>query len=73
MDGEIVEAWYPKSFAERIDVVLLYINTHTEHMGQQIYFSYHGMLSLLFVDRKETDSFTGTTSWRSDDECCMSR
>lgn len=28
MDGEIVEAWYPKSFAERIDVVLLYINTH---------------------------------------------
>ena len=69
MDAEIIEAWYPKSFAERVDKVLLYINTHTGHMGQQIYLSYHGMLSLLFVDRKETDSFTGKTDWRSDDEC----
>jgi hypothetical protein len=38
-------------------------------MGQQISLPYHGMLSLLFIDRKETDSFTGKTSWRSDDEC----
>ena len=69
MDGEIVETWYPKSFTERVDKVLLYISAHTGHMGQQIYLSYLGMLSLLFVDRKETDAFTGKTDWRSDDEC----
>ena len=69
MDSEIVEAWYPKTFAERVDDILLYIYEHTGHMGQQISLSYHGMLSLLFVDRKETNSFTGETSWRSDDKC----
>ncbi len=69
MDAEIIEAWYPKSFSERVDDVLLFINAHTKHIGQQISISYQGMLSLLFVDRKEKDSFTGKTTWRSDDEC----
>ena len=69
MDSEIIDAWYPKSFAERVDDVLLYINSHTAHLGQQISLPYYGMLSLLFVDRKERDSFTGKISWRGDDDC----
>lgn len=69
MDNEIVEAWYPKSFAERVDDVLMYICAHTEHVGQQISISFYGMLSLLFVDRKEREPFTGNTLWRGDNEC----
>ena len=69
MDSDIVEAWYPKSFAERVDDVLLYIFNHTEHMGKAISLSFQGMLSLLFVDRKEQDRFSGVTSWRDDEEC----
>lgn len=53
MDGEIIENWYPKSFADRIDSILLYLGNHTKHIGQQISFSYQEMLSLLFVDRRE--------------------
>ena len=69
MDFGIIEAWYPKTFAERVDDILLYVYEHTNHIGQQISLSYHEMLSLLFVDRKEMNSFTGKTEWRSDDDC----
>nr|WP_290461080.1 hypothetical protein [Acutalibacter muris] len=53
MDAEIVEAWYPKTFSERVDHILLYLSEHMAHMGQFISFNYQESLSLMFIDRKE--------------------
>ena len=53
IDSEIVEAWYPKSFAEKIDRILLYIFNHAPHIGQVVYFSTEQFYSFLFIDRYE--------------------
>ena len=64
MDPEMVGVWYPKTFAERVDHVLLYISNHTRHMGQSITLSFNESLSLLFVDRREDNEM-----WRTRDMC----
>lgn len=74
MDAELIENWYPKTFSERVDYILLYINTRTLHMGQQITLSYKEMLGMLFVDQKEqSKDYTGTGygKWveRKEDDC----
>lgn len=51
IDSEIVEAWYPKSFAEKIDQILLYLHRHAPHIGQGAYFAMQTLYSFLFVDR----------------------
>lgn len=56
MDAEIIETWYPKSFAERIDYILLYIEAHTPHVGQAISWSFPEILGALFVDRYDIDN-----------------
>lgn len=53
MDTEIIENWYPKTFAERVDYILLYINSRTPHIGQQITFNYKELLGMLFIDSKD--------------------
>lgn len=53
MDSEIIENWYPKTFSERIDSILLYINTNAPHIGQEISWSFSEALGALFVDRYE--------------------
>ena len=53
MDAEIIESWYPKTFAERVDKILVYLGNHTPHIGQGIYCSLDELASLLFVDRWE--------------------
>ena len=71
MDNDIVEAWYPKTFSERVDYIIKYLGTHIEHMGQQISFSYPEMISLLFVDRLEmsNNKIEPELAKRSDEEC----
>lgn len=54
MSKEIIENWYPKSFSDRVDLILLQISTLTEHVGKRIALSREEELSLLFVDRTET-------------------
>ena len=56
MDGELVENWYPKSFSERIDYILLLIGSQIKHVGQQIVYNEQEAMSLLFVDRKDKDT-----------------
>lgn len=51
IDSEIIEAWYPKGFAEKIDQILLYLHKHAPHIGQSIYFDMQTLYSFLFVDR----------------------
>lgn len=51
IDSRIVEAWYPKSFAEKIDQILLYLYKYAPHIGQTIQFSTQTLYSFLFIDR----------------------
>ena len=51
MDSDMVENWYPKTFAERVDRILLYLNAKTTHIGQTFSLSNGEMISSLFVDR----------------------
>lgn len=55
MDQEIIEAWYPSNFAERIDRILLYLAEHTEHIGQRLTLEVNQLMSVLFVDRQRLD------------------
>lgn len=74
MDDEMINSWYPKSFSERIDYILLRINSLAKHIGQEVSFNNQEMLSLLFVDRKEKDvnpisKTSGQMLWRDEKEC----
>lgn len=55
MDNDIIESWYPRTFADRIDYILLYLNKRMKHMGQQVSLSLQELISMLFVDRYEID------------------
>lgn len=72
IDAEIVENWYPKSFSERVDKILLYLSSKTKHIGQQILLSYQEALSAFFIDRKELEEHSMySPDWkeRGSDEC----
>jgi len=74
MDSDMVEIWYPKTFAERIDRILLYFSSKATHIGQPISISYKEMLSALFIDRYEImrDLYSDSVSKyenRDDDDC----
>lgn len=66
MDAELVDAWYPKSFAEKIDKILLYLDLKSKHIGEMVELSREEMLSMLFVDRYEHDTY-GNISERDED------
>lgn len=51
MDADLIDNWYPKTFSERIDDILLYLAKQTPHVGQKINIGWHELLSMLFVDR----------------------
>lgn len=66
IDADVVANWYPKSFAEKIDHILLYISSHAPHLGQTVHFSAEQLYSFLFIDRYELSS--GKAALRSDDD-----
>ncbi len=68
IDSEIVEAWYPKSFAEKIDRILLYISNHAPHLGQTVRFSAEQLYRFLFIERYE--SLSGRLELRPSDALC---
>lgn len=71
MDIEIINAWYPKSFSERVDRILLRLDSLTKHIGQAVVVGFQEMTSLLFVDRKEQGELNSQTNtmWRNEVEC----
>ena len=73
MDAGTIENWYPKTFSERVDYILLFLNSRIKHIGQQITLSYQELLSAFFVGRKELDdsSLYGADKWidRNPDDC----
>lgn len=72
MDADLIENWYPKTFSERVDYILMYLSEHTAHMGQLFSFSYQESLSLMFIDRKEKESnriVNLQEEWRKESDC----
>ena len=74
MDSDMVETWYPKTFAERVDRIILYFSTKAMHIGQTLSLSYEELISVLFVDRYEVMRYhnSGNISKcekRDDDDC----
>lgn len=55
MDSQMIESWYPRNFAERVDKILLYIAKNTNHIGQPLLLSVNRMLNVLFVDKQTLD------------------
>ncbi len=70
MDADIVENWYPKSFSEKVDNILLYLNSRIKHIGQQVTFEHQEILSAFFIDRKEYEENPAYDcgSWKDRDE-----
>lgn len=57
MDTQMIDAWYPKSFAEKIDKILLYLGSKSKHVGDRFTLNHEEMVSALFIDRYEFDAF----------------
>ena len=56
MDEEMVKNWYPKTFSERIDRILLYLGAKGKHIGQYITLKYQECMSVMFIDRYEYET-----------------
>ena len=74
MDAEIIANWYPKTFSERVDNILLYLGAHIPHIGQEITLGWHKLLSILFVDRYDVATASHNPNYlnqtqRDDDDC----
>lgn len=50
LSKENVENWYPKTFAEKIDYILLYLNSHIKHIGESFIHTEEELYGMLFVD-----------------------
>lgn len=53
LDKDIVEIWYPKTFKEKIDLILLYIYSKIKYIGTPIKLRQDQMVSGFFIDRYE--------------------
>lgn len=69
MDSEMINNWYPKTFAERVDRILLYLGTHTNHFGEPVRLLPQEMYALLFVDHKDEREVYEHIKWRDDKHC----
>lgn len=63
---ENIDNWYPKTFSEKVDYILLYLNSHIKHMGDSIVLRKEETFSCLFVDRFDYENNNYVR--RSDDE-----
>lgn len=50
MDNDIIHAWYPTSFAEKIDMILLKLAELSDYVGQEIRISKYELYGLMFVE-----------------------
>lgn len=74
IDSKIINAWFPKSFNERVDYIIRFLGDHIPHIGQAVSFTYEEMLGLLFIDRFEIDNqsisrASGNIISRNKNEC----
>jgi len=65
MDANLINTWYPRTFSEKIDNIMLLFNSRMKHLGQKIEISTNEMPSILFMDRVEkVNELTKDISWR---------
>ena len=69
MDESIIESWYPKTFSERVDLILLRLHSLAGHVGHTTTVAKSELPSLLFVDRKEKVGRFQELKWRDQSEC----
>ena len=55
MDNDIIQAWYPMNFAEKIDMILLKLADLADYVGQEIKISKYELYGLMFVERYKRD------------------
>ena len=69
MDDEIIDNWFPKTFSERTDYILLCLNSLIKHIGQSICLSYPELYGLLFVECNEENPISAESTKRPDADC----
>lgn len=55
MDNDMIFAWYPKTFAEKVDMIMLKLSELANYVGQEIKISKNELYGLTFVERYEAD------------------
>ncbi len=55
MDTEIINAWYPRSFAEKVDRILLKLDELSDYVGQEIIISKYAAYGLMFAVQYQSD------------------
>ena len=55
MDNDIIDAWYPHSFTEKIDKILLKLDEMSDYVGQKINISKYELNGLMFVKRVDSE------------------
>lgn len=68
-DEEMLDNWYPKTLSERVDRILLRLDSLTKHIGKVVFLESEELLSLLFIDRTEKDPIYGNMVDRDRSEC----
>lgn len=58
IDRQIIDAWYPKTFAEKIDLILLNLSERTDYIGQKISMNVYEFYSCMFVKRYKDERNT---------------
>lgn len=56
LEIENVENWYPKTFSEKVDFILLYLNSKIPHWGQRVKLDKEELFSSFFVERYDYQS-----------------
>lgn len=55
VSSETVENWYPKTFAERIDQIILWLAKQTKYMGAEVSIDISNASCLFFIKNKESN------------------
>lgn len=56
----MVEAWYPKTFAEKVDKILLYLAQKTKYMGEELDIYYQDLAKIYFITHKPIEDIQHT-------------
>jgi len=55
LDNDIINAWYPKSFTEKIDMILLQLDLISDYIGQEVTIYKYDLFGLTFVELYKSD------------------
>ena len=55
LDNDIINAWFPNSFAEKIDMILLRLDLLSDYIGQEFTIDRYDLYGLTFVESYKSD------------------